>query len=73
MEGRILKGVISTIEGNIASINPVDAPRYTSSGIVIPQHLRNTEYITHISKGDKVIYVEFWDNTGIIMERADGN
>ena len=68
--GTVQKGIIAIIEGNTARVMPSEAGARVSAKLVIPWHLRGS--YGALRKGMAVIYAEFPDGTGMILERADG-
>ena len=70
--GQIQKGEIASIKGNYARIVPSAATAQPTAEIItIPWHLRGDA--GKLKKGTKVVYVEFEDNTGLLLGRADGD
>ena len=70
MPGIIDKGTITNITGNKARVAPLDAAGRVSAQIIIPWHLRDDS--GKLEKGTEVIYVLFPDQTGLLLERMDG-
>ena len=68
--GRICKGTIAAIDGNMARVVPLDAADMPTAKLVIPWHLRGPA--GQLQKGTEVVYAEFDDATGILLCRADG-
>lgn len=68
--GQINKGTIASISGNTARVVPADAGTRPTVKITIPWHLRGDR--GKLAKGTAVVYVEFDDFTGMLIERADG-
>ena len=64
----ICKGKISSVmsDGGYATVTPYNG------GIVTPELVIPASLIGFLSVGDPVIYATFPDNTGIILQRADG-
>jgi len=70
MPGVIEKGIITNIDGNKARVSPSDAAGLVSAQITIPQRLRSNS--GNLEKGTAVVYVLFDDQTGVLLERIDG-
>ena len=68
--GSIYKGKIAAIEGNSARVMPSEANTKPTTKITIPWYLRGN--YGNLKKGTSVVYVEFNDGTGLLLNRADG-
>lgn len=68
--GQINKGTIASISGNMARVVPADASTRPTINITIPWHLRGDR--GKLAKGTAVVYVEFNDFTGMLIDRVDG-
>lgn len=68
--GNIYKGKIAVIEGNTARVIPSEAGARPTAKITIPRSLRGAA--GDLKKGTSVVYVEFDDGTGLLLNRADG-
>lgn len=67
--GQIHKGTIASISGNTARVVPYGSAEKPTAKITIPQRLRE---FGNLKKGTEVVYVEFSDATGLLLDRADG-
>lgn len=63
----VRKGVISSINGNKATVVLGDARDAVSPALVVPWEL-----IGWLNVNDAVVFVQFDDGTGIILARMDG-
>lgn len=63
------KGKISTIENGGATVTVV--PSF-SDALVTPRLTVPSALIGHLSVGLEVVYVQFPDNTGVVLCRMDG-
>lgn len=68
--GQIYKGAIASINGNTARVVPSDESSRLTAWLTIPRHLRGSN--GGLKKGVVVVYAEFDDATGLILDRADG-
>ncbi len=69
MAGTIEKGIVSSVDGYTARVVQSSEGSLVSPTLVIPWHLRDNGAI---EKNVEVIYVTFTDQTGMILNRADG-
>ena len=69
--GTINKGTIATVnhDENTATVQTLSG--IVTNDLVVPWHLRKDS--GKLEKGMEVIYVEFEDQTGLILSRADGD
>lgn len=67
-ETYIDKGIISTVNGNKATVIPSFSASPVSPELVIPFFL-----IRCLQVGMEVVYVQWPDNTGLVLARMDGD
>lgn len=65
----IQKGTISSILGASARVIPSTGDGAPTAQLVVPRHLRSAG---NLASGIQVVYVVFEDETGYIIDRADG-
>lgn len=69
MEG-ISKGTIASLDASGHKARVLKAAGAVTCDLVIPQRLRGAA--GGLAKGTKVVFAEFADGSGILLERADG-
>lgn len=69
--GTIEKGTIASMNTTINTARVQTKAGIVTNDLVIPWHLRGGS--GNLTKGMEVVFVEFDDQTGILLGRADGN
>ena len=65
MNGNIYNGIVLSIENNAAKVAPIDNINLISQNIKIADYLDAAQ----IQKGTRVAYIQFNDDTGIIIAK----
>lgn len=68
--GKVNKGTVGSISGNTVRVVSSDASARPTAKITNPWHLRGNR--GKLKKGTEVVFVEFDDSTGLLLDRADG-
>lgn len=65
MSGNIYNGIVLSIENNTAKVAPIDNINLISQNIKFADYLDTAQ----IQKGTRVAYIQFNDDTGIIITK----